>query len=344
MASSGHRLQNVRSVVSSRAKSTAPTTWILSQKKQSVNFALFGASVLAFGGAMLYFPTTSADSGSVDYLQVRKDIAELLDQEDWDDGSIGPVLVRLAWHASGSYDAKSNTGGSNGATMRFTPEINHGGNAGLHLAQKMLEPIKRKHPNVSYADLWVLASYVAIEEMGGPSIEFSPGRVDSSDATHPDDKEPTPDGRLPDGDKGAQHVRDIFYRMGFNDREIVCLSGAHSLGRCHADRSGFIGPWTRAPTTFSNLYYQMLFDEEWVPINNAKGQPQYENKNGKDLMMLESDMAIVRDPKFRKYARMYADDEELFARDFAKAFKKLTELGCNLAPSWKKYAFSASRH
>lgn len=46
--------------------------------------------------------------------------------------------------------------------------------------------------------------------------------------------------------------------MGFNDKEIVALSGAHSLGRCHEDRSGFTGPWTRAPTTFSNEYFRLL--------------------------------------------------------------------------------------
>ena len=45
--------------------------------------------------------------------------------------------------------------------------------------------------------------------------------------------------------KDAVHIRDIFYRMGFNDREIVALIGAHTLGRCHADRSGYVGPWTR---------------------------------------------------------------------------------------------------
>lgn len=54
----------------------------------------------------------------MDYDAVRKDIADLLDSEEWDDGSYGPVLVRLAWHASGTYDKKTGTGGSNGATMR----------------------------------------------------------------------------------------------------------------------------------------------------------------------------------------------------------------------------------
>lgn len=53
-----------------------------------------------------------------------------MDQEDYDDGSLGPVLVRLAWHSSGTYDQFSKTGGSNGATMRFKPECEHGANAG----------------------------------------------------------------------------------------------------------------------------------------------------------------------------------------------------------------------
>lgn len=46
--------------------------------------------------------------------------------------------------------------------------------------------------------------------------------------------------------------RDIFYRMGFTDKEIVALSGAHSLGRAHPDRSGFDGAWTKEPLIFDN--------------------------------------------------------------------------------------------
>lgn len=64
----------------------------------------------------------------------------------------------------------------------------------------------------------------------------------------------TPDGRLPDGDKGAYHIRKIFYRMGFNDNEIVALSGAHALGRCHIDRSGFDGPWQVRSTRFLSFF------------------------------------------------------------------------------------------
>ena len=66
--------------------------------------------------------------------------------------------------------AASNTGGSNGATMRFNPEIGHGANAGLHVAQEFLEPAKKQFPWITYADLWTLAGAQAIEEMGGTRL------------------------------------------------------------------------------------------------------------------------------------------------------------------------------
>lgn len=162
-------------------------------------------------------------------------------------GAIAPMMVRLAWHCAGTYDAKTGTGGSDGATMRFKPESEHGGNAGLHHARELLEPIKRNHPDVSYADLYVYAGVVAVEACGGPNVGFRPGRSDAAKPTPPEqDKRFTPDGRLPNADGGdagkertAAHIRSIFYRMGFNDNEIVALSGAHALGRCHTDRSGF---------------------------------------------------------------------------------------------------------
>lgn len=76
----------------------------------------------------------------------------------------------------------------------------------------------------------------SIRMMGGPTIPWSSGRVDELDKSAV-----TPDGRLPSADSGppgadpsdAAHLRTIFYRMGFNDQEIVALSGAHALGRCH---------------------------------------------------------------------------------------------------------------
>ena len=243
---------------------------------------------------------------------------ERLDADDYDDGSYGPVLVRLAWHCAGTYDKKTGTGGSNGerekkktvplcfrlcnththttapppkltqtlshtlhsgATMRFAPESDHGANAGLGVARALLEPIKKRFSWISYADLYTLAGVVAVEEMGGPTVAWTPGRTDAADGTAC----PT-DGRLPDASQAAAHLRDIFYRMGFDDKEIVALSGAHTLGRCHADRSGFVGPWTRAPITMSNQYFDVLVNEKWSK-KKWGGPLQYEDKSG-ELMML----------------------------------------------------------
>jgi catalase (peroxidase I) len=262
--------------------------------------------------------------GAQNYDKVRDQIREQLDDYGWDDGSWGPVLVRLAWHASGTYSKHDSSGGSNGATMRFAPEAQDGANAGLDYARKRLDVVKAKNPDLSYADLWVLASYVAIEEMGGPKIPFKAGRKDK-----PDGKSCPPVGRLPDASKGAQHVRDVFYRMGFQDKEIVALvGGGHALGRCHKNRSGYEGPWTRSPTTVSNEFFKMLFDEKWVK-KNWNGPEQFENESDRKLMMLPTDLVMKTDPKFREWSEKYYKDNDLFLKDFAAAYKKLTELGLN---------------
>eukprot|EP00937_MAST-01D_sp_MAST-1D-sp2_P005723 g5723.t1 len=300
--------------------------------------AVAGGITLGVVGLNVY-----AKEPSVDYDAVRKDIAAVYDK----DNSHGPFFIRLSWHSSGTYCKASKTGGSEKATMRFQPEVDHGANAGLSKAQALLKPILAQHPGLSAADLWVLAGTVAVEEMGGPAVGFTPGRTDGASG-----KECPEEGRLPDADgrpdagkpitdeKNAQHIRDIFYRMGFNDQEIVCLSGAHAVGRCHEDRSGYWGPWTRAETTFSNEYFRELIDNKWTLKKQHKGKPwagpeQYEDPTG-ELMMLPTDMALVRDPAFRKYTEQYAKDEEKFFKDFAKAFQKLNELGvkCPAKKGW----------
>lgn len=204
--------------------------------------------------------------------------------------------------------------------MRFCPEANHGGNSGLAIARSFLEPIKSQFPWISYADLWSLAGVVAIEVMGGPVVPWTPGRTDAPDGTNS-----TPDGRLPDAGQGAAHLRTIFGRMGFNDQEIVALSGAHSMGRCHSDRSGFEGPWTRAPTTFSNMFFVELMTNTWTR-KAWNGPFQYEDPTG-ELMMLPSDVALIQDPGFKKWVEIYSKDSARFSKDFAAAFGKLQDVG-----------------
>ncbi|PLW16433.1 hypothetical protein PCANC_18957 [Puccinia coronata f. sp. avenae] len=126
------------------------------------------------------YATPESANTRLDFQAVYNDIARILENSNYDDGSWAPVLVRLAWHASGTYDKHSKTGGSNGATMRFAPESNHGANAGLGLARDKQEPIYKKYARsgLTYWDLWTLAGVAAIQEIGGLKIAWHPGRQD----------------------------------------------------------------------------------------------------------------------------------------------------------------------
>lgn len=270
---------------------------------------------------------------SVDFKSVASDISNIVLK----DSDSGPTLVRLAWHASGTYDKMSKTGGSGGGTMHFKEELAHGANAGLSkTAATWLEPIKEKYGSaLSYADLYTLGGVSAIKTMGGPTIPWSSGRVDALDPSAV-----TPDGRLPSADSGqpgadkddAAHLRAVFGRMGFNDQEIVALSGAHALGRCHVDFSGFEGPWTATPTLFNNLYFKFLLNSDWKK-RDWSGPFQYED-GSKSFMMLPTDLVLIKDDKFLKYVKLYAGDQKKFFTDFSAAFNKLEGLGAaNIVPT-----------
>jgi cytochrome c peroxidase len=217
--------------------------------------------------------------------------------------------------------------------MRYEAEGGDPANAGLQHARVFLEPVKAKHPWITYADLWTLAGAVAVKEMGGPEIPWKGGRTD-----YVDDSKLPPRGRLPDGAKGADHLRWIFNRMGFNDQEIVALSGAHNLGRCHSDRSGFDGAWVNNPTRFSNQYFRLLLSLHWkekVLKNGIKQFVNFDEDTGNELMMLPTDIALTTDPSFRKYVDLYAKDKDAFFKDFSKVFSKLMELGIQRDASGK---------
>jgi len=275
----------------------------------------------------------------LDLDSVRASIVDLIEQDAerrGDGTSIAGTFVRLSWHCAGTYQAADNSGGSNGARMRFDPEASYGNNAGLDKARAALEPIKKKHPEISYSDLYTFSGVVAVENAGGPKIPFKTGRVDDENGEKSDPRD-----RLPNADMGSkaktiEHMRDIFGRMGFSDQEMVALLGAHAMGRCHTDASGFWGPWTNAETAFSNEYFRLLLEERWSPkySHNGKvwrGPDQYEDSTG-NLMMLPSDMVLLADPVFRKWVEIYAKDEDRFFKDFASAFSKLLHLGLPFSP------------
>lgn len=237
--------------------------------------------------------------------------------------TISPIvnLTHRPQPQSGTFDASDGSGGSDGATMRFAPEVTDGANAGLKLMQDILKPVKAKFPHLSYADLWTMAGTQAVALTGGPNVPFRLGRTDC-----PNNDTCPANGRLPDASQGAQHLRDVFYRMGFNDQEIVALSGAHTLGSCHRLRSGFDGPWTTNPLNFDNEYFRNLIDIDWKE-RDWEGPKQYQDPTGK-LMMLPTDLALIQDDHFLPYVQKYANDQQAFFQDFADAFAKLLSLGC----------------
>ncbi|ESW99464.1 hypothetical protein KL918_001603 [Ogataea parapolymorpha] len=274
-----------------------------------------------------------------EYQKIYNDIAEKLrEEDDRDDGSYGPVLVRLAWHCSGTYDQNDpsqNKGGSYAGTMRFQEEQNDPENAGLKVAQDFLEPFKTKYSNLSYGDLWTLGGVCAIQELSGPKIKWRPGRKDLGLDAVP------PYHRLPDASQETgEYVRSVFNgRLGFTDQEMVCLIGVgHALGRCHVDASGYDGPWTFSPTMVTNDFFKLLLDEDWK-IRDWDGKKQYTDSSTKSLMMLPTDMVLKKDSKFRKYVELYAKDEEKCMSDFADVFSRLLERGIKFPNSTKPMVF-----
>jgi cytochrome c peroxidase len=227
-------------VASLRATRTMSTSAQPSSSNTS-KFALFAGAAVGAGALVAsQIVNVEAVSKKPTLAKAKVQIADIIGDLDvvnpsCDDGAqgggggIAPMLLRLAWHSSGTYDAKAKNGGSEGATMRFAKEAAHGGNAGLQHARALLEPVKAANPDLTYADLYVLAGVVAIEEMGGPNVGFRWGRSDAvAEADPSSDDRFSPDGRLPDGDKPSrgetiQHLRDIFYRMGFDEYVLLLL-------------------------------------------------------------------------------------------------------------------------
>lgn len=271
-------------------------------------------------------------------------------------------MVRLAWHDAGTFDKDveaewPKAGGANGS-IRFEPEILHGANAGLASAHALLVPIKEKHPSVSYADLYQMASARAIETAaGGPDLGIVYGRVDAPSAG-----DCSPEGNLPDAEAGPDgnfggdggtaptrhgepqgHLRRVFYRMGLDDEAIVALSGAHTLGRAYKDRSGLGKESTRftdgsmaqkfangedAPYTPGGSSWT----EQFLVFDNSYFTTLDDENADEELLKLSSDRAVYVDEDFRVFAERFRDDQDAFFESYAKAHKQLSELGAKFYP------------
>jgi len=242
-----------------------------------------------------------------------------------------PILIRLGWHDAGTYDKSvaewPRRGGANGS-LRFSIELDHAANAGLIGAIKLLEPVKEKFPDISYADLFQLASATAIEDAGGPKIPMRYGRRDTSGP-----EECINEGNLPSAGppSPASHLRQVFYRMGLNDQDIVALSGAHTLGRSRPERSGWGKPVTKYTKDGPGAPGGQSWTREWLRFDNSYFR-DIKEKRDQELLVLPTDAVLFEDPGFKQFAEKYAVDEATFFKDYAESHAKLSELGSEFSP------------
>ncbi len=211
--------------------------------------------------------------------------ALMTDPQDWwpaDWGHYGGLMIRMAWHAAGTYRISDGRGGAGTGNQRFAPLNSWPDNGNLDKARRLLWPIKQKYGNhLSWADLFILAGNVALESMGFKTFGFAGGREDiwapeediywgPESKWLASSKEPNsrysgermlddplgavqmgliyvnpqgPDG-VPDPVASGRDVRETFARMAMNDEETVALvAGGHTFGKAHgAGPESHVGP------------------------------------------------------------------------------------------------------
>ncbi|RYH10578.1 catalase/peroxidase HPI [Tropicimonas sp. IMCC6043] len=214
----------------------------------------------------------------LDVKALKADLTALMtDSQSWwpaDWGHYGGLMIRMAWHAAGSYRLADGRGGGGTGNQRFAPLNSWPDNVSLDKARRLLWPIKKKYGNaVSWADLIILAGNIAYESMGLKTFGFGFGRTDiwhpekdtywgaerewlaPSDERYEDVGNPAtmenplaavqmgliyvnPEGvnGKPDPLKTAEQVRETFARMAMNDEETVALTaGGHTVGKTHGN-------------------------------------------------------------------------------------------------------------
>lgn len=218
---------------------------------------------------------------ALDLDAVKRDLeAVMTDSKPWwpaDFGNYGPLMIRMAWHAAGTYRTKDGRGGAASAQQRFAPLNSWPDNVSLDKARRLIWPVKKKYGKaISWADLMILAGNVALESMGFKTFGFGGGRIDAwepdddtywgSETTWLDDKRYSGERDLenplaavqmgliyvnPEGPNGnpdplaaAKDIRETFARMAMNDEETVALiAGGHTFGKTHgAGSADHVGP------------------------------------------------------------------------------------------------------
>jgi catalase-peroxidase len=213
----------------------------------------------------------------LDYQALKDDLTALMtDSKSWwpaDYGHYGPFMIRMAWHAAGTYRTADGRGGANSGNQRFAPLNSWPDNGNLDKARRLLWPVKQKYgENISWADLFILAGNVAIESMGGPTFGFGGGREDIYEPERdvywgteeqwvgqegnktriiPEEElelenplaaiqmgliyvNPEGPGGNPDPLQSARDIKITFERMAMSPEETVALTaGGHTFGKAH---------------------------------------------------------------------------------------------------------------
>ena len=213
----------------------------------------------------------AAQFKTLDLEAVKKDLFELMTtSQDWwpaDYGHYGPLFIRMAWHAAGTYRIHDGRGGAGSGAQRFAPINSWPDNVNLDKARRLLWPIKQKYGRkISWADLMIFAGNCALESMGLKTFGFAGGREDAwapeedtdwgpetewlGDERYSGDRQlDNPLGAVqmgliyvnPEGPNGkpsalesARDIRETFRRMAMNDEETVALiAGGHTFGKTH---------------------------------------------------------------------------------------------------------------
>ncbi|WP_216908776.1 catalase/peroxidase HPI [Nocardia sp. NBC_01377] len=218
---------------------------------------------------------------TLDLAAVKQDIIDVMttSQPWWpaDYGHYGPLFIRLAWHAAGTYRIKDGRGGAGAGMQRFAPLNSWPDNASLDKARRLLWPVKKKYGSkLSWADLFVYSGNVALEDMGFTTFGFGGGRVDQwepeedvywgpehtwlGDERYSGDRDleaplaavqmgliyvnPEGPNGNPDPLAAAIDIRETFHRMAMNDVETAALiAGGHTFGKTHgAGPADLVGP------------------------------------------------------------------------------------------------------
>lgn len=267
---------------------------------------------------------------------LRKLVAEKVAK----DPPIAAAFLRMAFHDAFTYDLETGLGGANGS-IRF--EMDRGESSGaLPRAMDVLKVMQRK-TGLGWGDTIAVAGAAAVEATGGPAIDVPLGRPNASKGD--------PTGILPNPDMSVADLRKLFAPRGFDDTDIVALSGAHTLGI-----STYDGPFVAEPNKFKNEYvlrvlslgvpvyriFEFLTRSFLSCVPHSYFQNLMYFKGRKDRSggapskpnyQLKSDLALVEDPKTAKIVKKFADNQQAFFDAFAKSYIKCVAVGASFAPS-----------